>query len=70
MTYDDPILIHEFNRTVGFFNPSMRRINEGLSPESVGMMLIPPGMEGSVKSGAYPRINDTAGNAFEWYAFI
>ena len=69
ITYDDPILIQEFNRTVSAYNPAMKAINNGIAPEDTGMMLIPSGMETLIKSGAYPRINDSKNNEFEWYAF-
>jgi hypothetical protein len=64
--YNDPILIREFNRTVGFFNPIMRKINEGASPESVGMVKLSPEGENKINYNGYPRINEKT-NEIEWY---
>lgn len=64
--YNDPILIREFNRTVEFFNPSMRKIANGSSPESVGMIKLSPQGELLVRFKGYPRINENT-NELEWY---
>ena len=64
--YNDPILIREFNRTVGFFNPTMRKINEGADPKSVGMVKLSPEGENKVEYNGYPRINEKT-NEIEWY---
>ena len=64
--YNDPILIREFNRTVGFFNPMMRGINEGKSAESVGLVKLSPRGEQQIEFKGYPRINEGT-NELEWY---
>lgn len=64
--YFDPILIREFNQTVGFFNPMMRGINNGKKPESVGLVKLTARGEHEVQFKGYPRINEGT-NELEWY---
>ncbi len=64
--YNDPILVREFNRTVGFFNPMMRKINNGADPKTVGMVKLSPLGENQLDYNGYPRINEKT-NELEWY---
>ena len=64
--YNDPILLKEFNRTVGFFNPMMRKINDGADPKSVGMVKLSAEGENILQYEGYPRINLKT-NELEWY---
>lgn len=68
--YNDPILMKEFNDTVGFFNPAMRKVNEGAKPESVGLIKLSPEGELAIENNGYPRINMYNDNELEWYVKI
>lgn len=63
--YDLPILTREFNRTVGFFNPMMRKVNDGVPPEEVGLVKLSPLAAHNTDFIGYPRIADD--NELEWY---
>lgn len=67
--YNDPILVREFNSTVGFFNPMMRAVNKGKDPASVGLMKLNPMGETTIQFKGYPRINESS-NELEWYVEI
>lgn len=64
--YNDPILIREFNRTVEFFNPAMRKIAAGAKPESVGMIKLSPYGELYIRMKGYPLIDEQT-NELSWY---
>ncbi len=64
--YDDPILLKEFNMTAGAFNPMIRKINNGATPESVGLVKLSAQAEIGVKNRGYCRIN-LATKELEWY---
>lgn len=64
--YDDPILLKEFNMTAGAFNPMIRKINNGATPDSVGLVKLSAQGEASIKNRGYCRIN-LATKELEWY---
>ena len=64
--YDDPILLKEFNMTAGAFNPMIRKINNGATPESVGLIKLSPIGEVSIKNRGWCRINLKT-KELEWY---
>lgn len=55
--YNDPILVKEFNDTVGIFNPAMRLVNNTLFRTTSGMKQVPYYMLSLFKYRGYPRIN-------------
>lgn len=63
--YNDPILIHEFNKIVGVFNPSMRPPAGGILPRP-SMMPVPMASLDFFNGRGYPFINP---NTMEllWY---
>jgi hypothetical protein len=61
ITYQDDILIHEFNKTVEIFNPSMREANR-----SSDMLKVPKSLLVVFNNRGYPRINP-ATYELEWY---
>lgn len=64
--YDDPILLKEFNMTAGAFNPMIRKINNGDTPESVGLIKLSPIGEVGIKNRGWCRINLKT-KELEWY---
>lgn len=64
--YDDPILLKEFNMTAGAFNPMIRKINNGATPESVGLIKLSNKGELAMNNKGYCRINLNT-KELEWY---
>ncbi len=66
MEYNDPILLQEFNKTVGAFNPMIRGINAGKSASSMGLRKLSSLEEISNDNRGYCRINLQT-KELEWY---
>jgi len=70
-TYDDPILIIEFNRTVATFNPDMVPNSNGVITKLIkvsGITSLGIPRKSLMNFRMYPRISPTM--ELEWYAYI
>lgn len=66
LEYEDPILLQEFNKTVGAFNPMIRGINEGKTAAAMGLKRLSYGEEIINNYRGYCRINLQT-RELEWY---
>jgi hypothetical protein len=62
--YNRDILVHEFNKTVGIFNSSIRALNSGGGSGS--LVKIPQELKSVLNNRGYPYINPATGE-LEWY---
>lgn len=65
--YDDPILVTEFNRLVGRFNPNMKPANLHTMKKVLGLTSMGIPRKRLLNYRLYPRIAPTM--ELEWYAF-
>jgi len=63
--YQDPIIVHDFNKTVGIFNPDMREVDNDV-PDPQSVTKIPYHQLRYFNNRGYPRIN-TETMELEWW---